>query len=244
MNIEDFNNIQRFEIFTITEQIADYLKQLIIHGDFKQGIKLPTENELAEKFLVSRQSVREALKLLVSAGLITSKPGRNGGHYVASLTDEAIEYNFGEFVKLTLTLQGFSLEEVIEMRNIIEIRASQLAALRRTSEQLDAMAESISYLTNEPLSDLEFYKSDFIFHKRVAHATNNRLLIMSVDSLSYTLAPLFKYKKCHPSLKNSLIEELHAIYLAIKTRDPNKAAKKMCQHLKHFGRFFEEDSPY
>lgn len=241
MNIEEFKSIKSLELYTITEQIAEYLKQLIIHGDLKQGTKLPSENEMAKKFQVSRQTIRDALKLLASCRLITSQPGRNGGHYVAKLTKKAIEYNFGDFMRLTVTLQGFSLDEVIEMRKLIEIKASYFAALRRTEKQLIEMEKCISFLINEPLTDLTFYKSDFLFHKRIADATNNRLLIMSIDSLSYTLAPLFKHQECHPSIKNILIEELQSIYQAIKEGDPDKSAEKMQQHITHFEQFFENN---
>ncbi len=241
MSKGNFNYFKDLELYTITEQIAEYVKQLIIYEDLKQGMKLPSENDMAKKFQVSRQTIREALGLLSSYNLITSVPGRKGGHYVATFTEDAIEHDFGDFMRLTITLRGFSLEEVIEMRKIIEVKASYLAALRRNKSQLKEMKDSINFLIHEPLSDLAFYKNDFNFHKKIAEATNNRLMMMSINSLSYTLAPLFKYKKCHPSTKNLLIDELYSIYEAIKEGDPEKSAQKMQDHIGYFEEFFEDN---
>lgn len=241
MDINAFKNLGNFELYTVTEQVAERLKQVIVHGDINKGTKLPSENEMANMFQVSRQTIREALRLLSECHLIYSMPGRNGGHYVGDVTSDVIEYDSDDLTHITIPLRGYSLDEVVELRNLIEVKACYLAALRRTDEQLTKMEQCISFLVNEPLSDLIFYKSDFMFHKQIAYATQNRLIMMQYDTLSYTLAALFKHKKCHPTVKNRLIHELTDIYEAIKKKDAQEAAEKMKQHLIYFKEFIEDE---
>lgn len=240
MVYKENNQFSNFEVYSITEQVADHLKQTIIYGDMKEGDKLPSENEMAEMFMVSRQTIRDALKLLSCTNLISTKPGRRGGHYVSVITEDAIKHSFGDYLNLSLTLKGTTLKEVIEMRKIIEVKASYLAALRRTAEDLRQIKEKIIFLKNETLSDLLFYKNDYKLHRSISMATKNRLIILSLDAISHTLAPLFKYMECPPSLKEELIHELESIYNSIYNKEPENAAQKMSIHLQHFEIFFKE----
>src|SRR5256886_15234887 len=94
----------------IYEQIVRQVKQLIAEGRFKSGDRLPPERELAEKFVVSRTSVREALRALESLGLIDIRPGE--GTFVREVSIDAL---VGPLA-LVMTSQREAIAELFEAR--------------------------------------------------------------------------------------------------------------------------------
>ncbi|RST77198.1 FadR family transcriptional regulator [Siminovitchia acidinfaciens] len=232
-----------FKVYSVTEQIADHIKQAIIYGDLKEGEKLPSETEMAETLHVSRNTIRGALYLLSCEKLIETRPGRSGGHYVSTITENAINQSFGDALSLSLSLAGTTIEEVIEQRRIIEVRAAYLAALRRTDDDLQRLKENIHFLNSEPMSDLIFCKNNYLFNQNVSLATKNRLINLSFVTLARIIVPLFKYINVPISLKKTLNEELEDIYTLIYNQDPMKAAKKMGEHLSHFEEYFKDVYP-
>lgn len=236
----DFLN--HIKVYSVTEQIADQLQQAIIYGELKKGEKLPSETELAEKLQVSRNTIRGALHLLASEGLIETKPGRSGGHYVSEITEGAIKQSFGESLNFSLSLGGATIEEVIEKRRIIEVEAAFLAASRRTEDDLKRLKDIVAFLNDEPMTDLVFCKNNYRFNENISIATKNRLINLSFMTISRIIAPLFKYIDVPLSLRKTLNEELEDIYIYIYNQDAVNAAKKMEEHLLHFEEFFKKNS--
>ncbi|SDI25817.1 transcriptional regulator, GntR family [Alteribacillus persepolensis] len=233
-----------FEIYSVTEQIADYIKQAIVYGDLTEGEKLPSETVMAERLNVSRNTVRGALNLLSSEYLIETRSGRSGGHYVAIVTEDAIKQNFGDSLNLSVTLGGVTLEEVIEMRRIIEVEAAYLAALRRNEEDLRRLAEIIEFLNDEPLTDLLFCRNNYNFNNYISLATKNKLINLDFIAISRAIVPLFKYINVPMHLRNTLNNELEGIYIAIYNKDSRDAAERMSNHLHHFEEFFKSLQPF
>src|SRR5256886_5196584 len=98
----------------IYEEIVRQVKQLIAEGRFKSGDRLPRERELAEKFVVSRTSVREALRALESLGLIAIRPGE--GTFVREVSIDAL---VGPLA-LMMTSQREAIAELFEARRVLE----------------------------------------------------------------------------------------------------------------------------
>src|SRR4051812_32127962 len=98
----------------VSSQIADQIRSSILQGDFAPGDKLPPERELAEMFGVSRPSVREALNILESAGLVSSYQG--GGTVVMSLVETAAAHPLRDLIRVE---QDRALD-VIEVRKCME----------------------------------------------------------------------------------------------------------------------------
>src|SRR5437867_12526511 len=110
----------------IYEEIVRQVKQLIAEGRFKSGDRLPPERELAEKFVVSRTSVREALRALESLGLIDIRPGE--GTFVREVSIDAL---VGPLA-LLMTTQREAIGELFEARRVLEPALAALAARRAT----------------------------------------------------------------------------------------------------------------
>lgn len=230
----DFSNKK---LLTIPEQIAQYLKQSIIEGQLKPGEKLPSEQELANQFRVSRPTVRDALKILASSKLIVSKPGVKGGHFVAEVNIDTIVSDFSDFILTSLGLRGLSIIEIAEIRKTLEVRAAYLAALRRSDEDLQQMKKVLdSFLDHHTKGKI--YDKDFEFHRYVAKASYNRMVIIVVYAIIMSLEPLFQSIDCPPSLQQELYKELTEVYDCILHQQAEEAAQKMEQHLTHFEGFF------
>lgn len=226
--------------YSVTEQIANHIKQEIVYGYLKEGQKLPSETVMASKLHVSRNTIREALSLLADENLIETKSGRSGGHYVRSITENAIKKRFGETFNITLSLGEMTIEDVFEQRRIIEVRAAYLAALRRTDSDLIRLKESINLGSSEEMTDLVFCKNNYLFNQNIAVATQNKLIQVAFKTLSHTIFPVFKYITVPTTLRETLNDELEEIYVAIYNKNSRQAAKKMSRHLLHFEEFFKD----
>lgn len=225
--------LKKKKLLTIPEQIAEYVKENIISGRIKVGEKLPSEQALTDLFQVSRPTVRDALKQLSASKLILSKPGARGGHFIAEITTDSIVNNFSEYITLSLGLKGITIDEVIEMRKIVEIKSCYLAAQRRTTKDLEILCKLLPE-PNSPLLDHQYYERDFEFHRSIARTTHNQMIEITTDAIALALKPMFILLSGSDQLKNELARELREIYEAIEASDSEKAAEKMEYHLCRF----------
>ena len=98
------------------EAIADTLRRQIVLGRFKVGDRLPTEEDLTEQFEVARTTLREALRVLESQGLIEIRRGRNGGPVVTEPPSGAT----AESMALLLQMKSTTIGEIDQVRHLIE----------------------------------------------------------------------------------------------------------------------------
>jgi GntR family transcriptional repressor for pyruvate dehydrogenase complex len=156
------------------ESIVHQIESAISRGDLRSGQRLPSERELVIQFGVSRASVREALRVLESAGLVRSRPGDpGGGAEVQSFSVAGLERSLGALASLS-QLGPF---ELISFRMVIEGSATFLAALHRTGSQLEAMTKAHETMLSLIGGDQqEFSESDVRFHAVIAESCGNQLL--------------------------------------------------------------------
>ncbi|WP_246938543.1 FadR/GntR family transcriptional regulator [Bacillus pinisoli] len=213
----------------VSHQVYEQLEMMIRDGKFPPNSKLPTENELAKMFGVSRSPIREALSVLAASGLIESRQG--GGSWVKE-------------VQMINMLDRFSFEMIeveevyhlLEMRTIIETEAAALAAERHTDQDIKELELALNAF-RQTLEDEKSVGSeaDFEFHRVIVRATYNPFFIQTIDNL----ADLYQ-KALHYSLKKNIgstrkreevFKEHEAIFLAIKERNKEKARQTMQHHL-------------
>ncbi|WP_368737824.1 FadR/GntR family transcriptional regulator [Bacillus sp. EB106-08-02-XG196] len=230
-------NIKNRKLLTLPEQIVEQIKESIVTENLKKGDKLPSEQELANLFQVSRPTIRDAIKLLSASKLIYTKPGAKGGHYITEISPQSFIDDFSNYISLSLVLKGFSFDELIEYRRIIEIKTCALAALRRTKEDLIEIKKMVPN-PGDPLSDFEYFECDFQFHRAIAKATHNSLIIITMEAIINVLKPMFQFVSGTKALKEELSNELNEIYRVIEQGDPDLAEEKMNDHLSHFEKDF------
>jgi GntR family transcriptional repressor for pyruvate dehydrogenase complex len=209
------------------ELVAERLVALIGDRSFQPGDPVPTERELTASFRVGRSSVREALRMLESQGVIRSV---NGGTFVVA--DAAQPLNSS--LRLLLTLdESTRLHDVIELRSILECEAASLAAERHRSRHLKQMDKAIEEMTlglEEPEGDA-FIDADLRFHLAVAEATGNRVLLHSMQAVRDVIRRMLMTVFNLPGSAARAVEEHREIRAAIAAGDATRAREKMRAHL-------------
>jgi len=181
-----YTPVQSIKVF---EQIADQIEQRILNGELRSGDRLPTERVLAEQFQASRTAVREAMKILAQKGLVEMRPGR--GTIVINGAPEAMQNSIGLVMKLQVGEVGGS-DNLVEVREILETEIAALAAARATEDEIAAMREAIRVM-DVSLSDADTYiAADNQFHRALAKATQNSLILILIDSI---VNPLSEQRK-------------------------------------------------
>lgn len=208
---------------SVAVQIAERIQESITNGTLKANDKLPTEEELARQFSVSRPTIREALKRLAAKSLIRSRRGPTGGTFVNRPSQEDMVDDLKSAVALMVSLGEFDLSDIAETRHELELVCARLAAERRTDAELDRMAEEIALQKDDEMSDEDFCASDVRFHRALVDATHNPVLQFQMFTVIEALQPvenliIFRFRK-----RDKIIKHHEKILRAIKSQDPAKA---------------------
>ncbi len=210
----------------IYEVIVDQIRQLVLDGHVKPGDKLPSERHLVESFKVSRASIREALSALEMMGLLEVRTGE--GAYIRQLHADSM----ATALTWALSMEKSSILEIFEVRRMMEIQAAGFAAERATTVELHQL-ERILYSMIERRPDWE--KADHHFHYLIAKATQNKITIRLMDTISDHIQHLIRL--IYPQLFQDrytpeiLYKEHWDIFDAIKSKDPERAKESMLKHL-------------
>ncbi|WP_197285174.1 FadR/GntR family transcriptional regulator [Sciscionella sediminilitoris] len=164
---------------TAYDQVAARVRQQILDGTLKVGDRLPTEPELSAQYRVSRNTAREAFRVLASQGLVTTKRGVTGGVFVSRPTPGRLADNLLAPIRLLTEDSGDSTRSLAEIRDLLEIHGVGLAARRRTAEELEHIREALVDPGGEDLPDL--YASEYRFHTRVLAAAHNPVFEVGLE---------------------------------------------------------------
>jgi DNA-binding FadR family transcriptional regulator len=153
---------------TLVRQVIDELRARLDAGDWPLGTKIPTEPQLVEALGVGRNTVREAVRALVHAGVLECRQG--SGTYVVS-TDELAG-------AVTRRLSAAQATETIEVRRAFEVEGARLAARRRTPDDLVALDRALAHREAAWRSGrvAEFVAADAALHVAVVAAAHNTML--------------------------------------------------------------------
>src|SRR5512133_1696665 len=214
------------------EEIVEQIKQLIADGKLKPGDKLLAERDLADRFQVSRASVREAIRTLEMLGIIDIRPGE-GTFVRGTETDDIIRP-----LAMFLAVERNSLLDMFEMRRIFETATASLAAQRATFEELDQIESMLANMRERlNLNDSEKGEEfDAAFDYAVAEATHNSLLIKLFKTVSEEFAKassVARRQLYHDNVQNPqrIIDQHSEILLAIRSGSAQKASEAMLAHL-------------
>lgn len=202
-------------------KVAGQIIDLIETGAFPPGSRLPGERDLAEKFGVSRVSIREAEIALQAKGLLDIKVG--SGAYVLEGTG-----NIGDM------LPKVGPFELTEARALFEAEAAALAAPIISDEALGRLDDYLAIMSGKKSSDLSEDEADQEFHREIARATNNPAIVYTIESLWKMRT---EASKVQPIYKNVCSQDHHdreaehaAVLNALKARDSVAAREAMRQH--------------
>ena len=212
------------------EQIADQLRELILAGRVTPGARLPTEQELATQFRSSRATVRESLRMLAAEGLVRTAKGTGGGTYASHPTVQDISTFLNTNVGLLSRSDAVSLEEFLEARELFEVPAARLAAIRCRHGDAERLQAAIPESPGE-MGTAEQFVANRDFHSAIVDICSNTLLTLAAQ-------PIFIVLQTH-LVRAALDEGFHAtindhhrgIAAAIGAGDGDRSAELMAEHL-------------
>lgn len=216
-------------------QIADRLQQAILDGRLKVDERLPTEEELAATFGVSRPTVREALKRLAARHLIRSRRGPAGGTFVTGPTSDDVAQSLGTAVTLLMATGGVTLDEMATARLEMEAICCRLAAANRRDEHLAAMRTELELQKNPKISDQDFCASDVRFHRAIIEAAGNALLRFVMNAMVETLMPVSNLIIFRVRDRHSIVAYHEQIMAALEQRDGAQAVEALGGLIKYIG---------
>lgn len=221
------------------ELVAERLREQILDGALSEGTRLPNEIVLAGEFGVSRATVREALRLLTAQNLIRTAKGAGGGSYVTVPSAEHVSESLRSGLGLMTAAEDVTLEELLEVRELLEVPAAELAARRRGDEHIERLQGAIP---GQPLrlgTDEQFvYNADF--HAIVIEASGNTLLWIAAQPVFAVLQTHLARSRLGKKFHRAVNDDHREIAAAIETGDERAAGERMHAHLEYLRPYYEQ----
>ena len=207
----------------LAEQIEEQLYRYIIDTPFEIGAKLPNEFELGEKFGVGRSTIREAVKLLISKGVLEVR--RGSGTYVINTTPADMDplglQRLGDRMSLAMDL--------VDVRLLLEPGIAEMAARNATGKDIEELERLCSLVEQKMRNGEDYVQEDIAFHTCVAKCSQNKVveqLIPIIDT-----AVMVFVNVTHKMLKEETLATHRAVVDSIIDRDPSGARTAMTMHM-------------
>ena len=229
--------------------MAARLREQILDGALPRGTRLPNEIVLASEFGVSRATVREALRLLTAQDLIRTAKGASGGSYVTvpsaehvseSLRSGLADYELDEGdLDLMTAAEDVTLEELLEVRELLEVPAAKLAAQRRGDEHVERLRAAIP---SQPLrlGTQEQFAYNADFHSIVIEASENTLLSIAAQPVFAVLQTHLARSRLGRTFHRAINDDHREIAAAIESGDERTAGERMYEHLEVQRPYYEK----
>ena len=209
-----------------SEDVVTQILETLYSAGLKPGEWLGTEAELAERFNVSRVTIRDAVSALAARGLIDVRVGARGGLRVATSDPGRLIDAFS----IQLRLMGLTRDELFEAMLAIEPVTAALTAERATDAQIGALRELVEQSKAAFDDPVQFAQLAVGFHQALADMSGNRALRASLAALRSTQLEHMGPPTTRPIAER--VARLHeSILRAIAARDPELARWRMLDHL-------------
>lgn len=226
------------------ERIIEHIRGEISSRKLRPGDRLPPEADLARSLGVSRPTVREALKVLESQNVLRSSTGPTGGTFVRAIDGAGVAEYLTDSISLLLDVDELTLEELWEAREVTDVPAAELAAVRRTEQDRFVIEKTVEM---DELKEGVAIVSDISFHRAIAEASKNRMLSLFTGSIHMTLRTLAERyvipEDVLPEVKRISQQQHRLICEAISEQDGVLAASRMREHLQLSFAVYEQAMP-
>ncbi len=206
-------------------EVAGQIHRLIAEGRLNPGDKLPPERELAEVFGVSRTSVRDAIRVLETQGLVEPRHGE--GTVVRQIPIDAIVTPLADAVTASKDLPA----TLFDMRKMLEPPVARAAAFRATDEDVAALEQILAQQAERVRAGAIAIEEDNAFHYRIAAAAKNQIVLRIMDVIMDLLRESRARWLQRPGRAEKSVEGHRGILDAIRRRDPDSAAERMRAHI-------------
>ncbi len=212
------------------EEIAARLIEQIVKGQRSHGERLPSETVLADEFGVSRATIREALRALAARDLIRTAKGMGGGSYVQVPSIDHIADSLSTSLNMMSSAKTLTVEELLEARDLLEVPAARLAAIRRSETDVERLQHSLEDARIDVDAEAEVIRNTD-FHGIVIEACGNQLLSIAAQPVFMVLRNGFMRTGIDSSFFDNIREHHHEIALAIERGDAVASGTLMQEHL-------------
>lgn len=220
-------SMKKGNINQLLYRLTMYFAEQIFDEKLKKGDKIESDRVLASKLNVGRSAIREALKVLDVLGMIDIRPGQ--GTYISSN-----EANFFIIpLSWSLFLNGNQTENIMTVRNLLEVKGAELAAKCNTEEQLSKL-HSISHKIHRAYANQnykEFLEQDLEFHTCIAECSGNQVIFSLIQTIRNLMKHVSGTGMVDEEQLKQIYEEHQKVYGLIIAQDAKGAAEAMQEHL-------------
>ena len=193
----------------------------ILRGVYKSGEILPNEIDSSSSLDISRSAYREAIRILAAKGMVESRP-KTGTRVTERTRWNLLDPEVLGWMFETEPSQDF-IKALFELRLITEPAAAELAALRRTDDDVEQMRLSLDIMTRETLKTEAGRRADLEFHHTLIHATGNEALASLSSSIEAAVSWTTRYKARHNALTRDPVPDHERVWEAIQRQDAGAA---------------------
>lgn len=206
-----------------TDRIVAALKAHIVGGNLASGTEIPSEKDLAQQLGVSKFSLREALRIAETQGLIEISRGSR------AKVAEPSAFAAAEVIALSLRRSSNTLVDLSDARHLLETHIARVAAMKATAIGIRALEATVQALASNE-GDLDLcVEQDLEFHNLLARATGNPVFEIMLSPLTELLRESMKQTISYDI--QGVVSEHKGIIEALKSKNPEQAAKRMSLHL-------------
>lgn len=212
-------------------EVVDQIKARIFDDGLSSGAQLASEKDLADQFGLSRLTIRDALRVLESEGLVEIRLGAHGGAFVARPSPDRVS----DSLVTQLRLQQISVRDLVEARLSVEPQVAALAAERAGAEDLAAMDRAIGgAIETRASGDPRFMPHSVAFHVALAEAARNQVLLFMVNSFMTSFHQALAAVPDAGGMADRAIADHRRILRAVRARDGAAARRLMRGHIVYF----------
>lgn len=217
-----FEPVERSRAF---ERVVEQIERAIYSGELRPGDHLPSERALVDQFQVGRSTVREALRILESLGLLRTLSGSPLGPQVSDSNVAGLHRMLHGYIQV----QNVGLADLVQYRMISGSAANYLAAHLRTEKHLRQMAAAIQEMESVASeATQEFAEHDVLFHQAIADASGNSLLnvVNSIinDLIVHLMADAIDKSDDRERTRQDFLALHRKLYVAIEQHDGDLAS--------------------
>ena len=209
----------------VAEEVADRIRVLILDGTFPAGEPLPGERQLAARFGVSRGSIRDALRVLETIGLLVTRHGQ--GTFPQELDVDRLVAPLASILSYRHDLE----DELLDVRRMFEPAVARVAAARVTEEDLAALERILAAQRRKLKTRQSAIVEDTAFHEVLARATRNRVVVSIMATLNDLLVESRKLALKQEGRPGRSMHGHEAVVTALRQRNAEAAATAMREHI-------------
>ena len=193
----------------------------ILRGHYAPGEILPNEIESSSTLAISRSAYREAIRILAAKGMVESRP-KTGTRVTERTRWNLLDPEVLGWMFETEPSKDF-IKSLFELRLITEPAAAELAALRRSASDVEAMRSALAVMKAETLATEAGRRADVAFHHALIHATHNEALASLSSSIEAAVSWTTRYKTSHNVVLHDPIPNHERVFDAIARQDSGAA---------------------